>query len=94
MTRSPDKKMVALVLIRAVVLAIVLLVGLWIGYWCLRLIIAIGGAIATAWHVELCIPLVMLVAGVSMCWLAGHLLGEDGRTHAAPDQRDELSARS
>jgi len=69
-------KRIALTLTRAVLLAILLLGAVVIAYFCFRLLVTVGGAIASAWHVELCVPLIMLVAGAGMCLLAGHLLGD------------------
>ena len=78
MTRS--FKRIAFKFARAIVLSILLVGALVIAYCCFRIASVVAGAIADAWHAELCIPLLMLVAGVCLCGLAGHLLGDDGRS--------------
>ena len=70
-------KRIAFTLARAVVLACLLLGALVIAYFGFRLIVLAGSTIASAWQAELCIPLIMLVAGACMCLLAGHFLGDN-----------------
>jgi len=78
MTRS--FKRTAFRLTRAVVQSILVAVALVIAYRVLRIVFAIGSAIADACQAKLFIPLIMLVAGSGICLLAGHLLGDESRT--------------
>jgi len=75
MTRS--FKHIAFRLTRAIVQSILLAGTLVVAYHVLRIVVAVGGVIADAWHAEFWIFLLMLVAGVGMCGLAGHMLGDD-----------------